>query len=408
MDIEVELLNHLPKRESIEFLLKEGLNNELIYTPQVRSVYNFVQHHFNDTGKVPSLAVLDHEYPNITFVEPETTIEYVVDKLKLRYQKNQIQELTVELAKQHADPEQAMKYLRGEVFKIERNSLSQQHIYSSTDYNIFIHNVQEKILKGAYRGASIGFKDIDDFTGGIKDGNVAYILARPKRKKSFFILNSFIHQARDGRKPYLFTLELTPEEIMMRISCMISGVSWNDAQKGNLMPAEWKKMTKAHQEFSQYQYWVEMPPVDERTVPSLLLKADKMGAESIFISQFRYIRGLKDFYRSEHEESAEIAVDLKRAAARPGAERPVIVEAQFNRGGDSMDDLEDFDASKVGLTDMIPQSADVLYGLFENKDLRSNNLSQFGILEARNHDKGAWTIYSDLVNKTEFRLQQRI
>lgn len=132
-----------------------------------------------------------------------------------------------------------------------------------------------------------------------------------------------------------------------------------------------------------------MPPVEERTVPNFLLMADKVGAESIFISQFKYIKGLRDFYRAEHEEAAEIAIDLKRAASRPGSERPLIIEAQFNRGGDSMADLEDFDASKVGLTDMIPQSADVLYGLFENKDLRSNNLSQFGILEARNHDKGA-------------------
>ena len=73
-----------------------------------------------------------------------------------------------------------------------------------------------------------------------------------------------------------------------------------------------------------------------------------------------------------------------------------------------MEDLEDFDASKVGLTDMIPQSADVLYGLFENKDLRANNLTQFGILEARNHDKGAWTIYHELINKTEFKLNQKI
>jgi len=408
MDIEVELLNHLPIKDSVEFLLKEGLQYDLIYQPKIRSVFNFVQHHFNDTGRVPTLAVLDHEYPEIDFEQPETTIEYVVDKLKLRYQKNQIQDLTTDLAGMANDPEMAMKYLRGEVFKIERNSLSQQHIYSNEDYQIFIHNVQEKILKGAFNGASIGFKEIDDFTGGIKDGNVAYLLARPKRKKSWFLLNSFIAQAKAGRKPYLFTLELTPDEIMLRIACMISGVSWNDAQKGQLMSPDWKKINQAFEEFKQYKFHLEMPPVDERTVPGLLLKADKVGAEAIFISQFHYVKGLKDFYRAAHEESAEVAVDLKRAASRPGAERPLIIEAQFNRGGDSMEDLEDFDASKVGLTDMIPQSADVLYGLFENKDLRSNGLTQFGILEARNHDKGAWTIYSELINKTEFRFNQRI
>jgi hypothetical protein len=332
----------------------------------------------------------------------------VVEKLKLRYQKNQIEDLTTELAKKAKDPESAMTYLRGEVFKIERNSLSQQHIYTNTDYKMFIHNVNEKILKGAFKGASIGFKEIDDFTGGIKDGNVAYILARPKRKKSFFLLNSFIANAKAGLNPYLFTLELTPDEVMLRISCMLSGVSWNDAQKGQLSAQDWKKIKQGWADFETHTFHLEMPPVDERTVPNLLLKADKVGAHSIFISQFKYVKGLNDFYRAEHEQSAEVAIDLKRAAARPGAERPVIVEAQFNRGGDSMEDLEDFDASKVGLTDMIPQSADVLYGLFENKDLRANGLSQFGILEARNHDKSSWHIWSDLTNKTEFKLHQQV
>lgn len=158
--------------------------------------------------------------------------------MKFRYRKNELQDLTVELAKLNNDPDSAMKFLQGEVFRIEKNSLSQQHTYTNKDYPIFIHTVQEKILQGAFSGASIGFKEIDAFTGGIKNGHVAYILARPKKKKSFFLLNSFIAQAKAGKKPYLFTLELTPEEVMLRIACMLSGISWNDAQKGSLMPGD--------------------------------------------------------------------------------------------------------------------------------------------------------------------------
>jgi hypothetical protein len=174
------------------------------------------------------------------------------------------------------------------------------------------------------------------------------------------------------------------------------------------MPADWKRLDAAMAEYEQYDYWVENSPLNERTIPSLLLKADKLGAESIFISQFKYLNGLKDYYRAEHEEAAELAIDLKRAAARPGSERPIIIEAQFNRGGDSMADLEDFDASKVGLTDMIPQSADVLYGLFENKDLRASGLTQFGILDARNHDKSSWNIHCEFLKKTEIRLDSEV
>jgi hypothetical protein len=83
------------------------------------------------------------------------------------------------------------------------------------------------------------------------------------------------------------------------------------------------------------------------------------------------------------------------------------VEAQFNRGGDTMEELEDFTGSKVGLTDMIPQSADTLYGIFESKDLRANKQMEFGILEARNHGKASWYISTELDAKTEFKVVQR-
>lgn len=65
MDIENELLYHLSKKDSVEFLIKEGLTNNLIHSPQIRSVLNFVTHHFSDTGKVPTLSVLTHEYPDV-------------------------------------------------------------------------------------------------------------------------------------------------------------------------------------------------------------------------------------------------------------------------------------------------------------------------------------------------------
>ena len=98
-------------------------------------------------------------------------------------------------------------------------------------------------------------------------------------------------------------------------------------------------------------------------------------------------------------------MELKQAATRPGHERPIIVEAQFNRGGDSMEELEDFDASKVGLTDMIPQSADILFGIFENKDMRLNQISEYGILESRNTNKAAWFIETELITRTDISMQ---
>ncbi len=406
LDYEQEFINHLQDQESLEFILREGVSQELLISPLSKSIYNFVQHHYTETGKVPSAKVLQTEFKAFQFGPVETTPHYIIDWLRTRYQKNEVGRVLTDVATvADKDPELAMTKLRDKVFEIERTSLSQRHVWKPGDHVLFINRLKEKVREGAFKGVSVGFPEIDYFTGGIKAGNVAYIMARQKRQKTFLTLNAFIKQVLDDEEPYLFTLENTEEEINLRISCMLSGVSWDDAQKGKLKDADYKIFNKVWEDFAQHKFHIEMPPLDERTVNHFTLKADKVDAGPILISQFRYIRGTADWYRSPHDEPAEIAVDLKRAATRPGNERPIIVEAQFNRAGDSMDELADFDGSKVGLTTMIEQSADTLYGIFQNKDMRSNGLLEFGILEARNHDKAAWFVESELVNSTRFALR---
>jgi hypothetical protein len=186
---------------------------------------------------------------------------------------------------------------------------------------------------------------------------------------------------------------------------MISGFSWDKMQKGELMPADYKMISDAWEQFDETwgDYWIEMPPQDERTVADLVRRADQVGAGSIYISQFAYIESAKD-YRNEFDKFKSIAIDLKRAATKQGSERPIYVEAQYNRGGDTMEELEDFNGSKVGLTDMIVQSADILMGIFQSKDLRDSQQIEMGILESRNTDKAAWYIHSEYRSHTEIKL----
>jgi len=406
LNIENEFVNHLLDQTDLEFILREGVSPELLVSPLSKSIYNFVQHHFTETGKTPSKKVLEAEFSAFAFEDPETTAHYVVDKLRERFQKNEVGKVLTDVAQvADKDPSLAMTKLRDKVFEIERTSMSQRHIWKPGDHPLFIENLKQKILKGHHKGVSTGFQDIDYFTGGVKPGNVAYILARMKRQKTFLTLNSFIQQVLDDQEPYLFTLENTADEINLRLSCMLSGVSWDRAQKGHLTGQDYREITRAWESFDQHKYWIEMPPLDERTVNHFIMKADKVDAGPVLISQFKYIRGTKEWYRHEFEENAEVAVDIKRAAIRPGNERPIIVEAQFNRGGDSMEELEDFTGSKVGLTDMIPQSADILFGIFQNKDMRSNNTLEFGILESRNTGKAAWFVTYDYINNTHITMQ---
>lgn len=93
-------------------------------------------------------------------------------------------------------------------------------------------------------------------------------------------------------------------------------------------------------------------------------------------------------------------MDLKAAAARPGKERPILVEAQVNREGDRLEDFSDMSLSQLGLTDRIGQVSDIVYALYQNKEMRENQQIQLGIIEARNSDKSSWYVRTELRKET--------
>jgi replicative DNA helicase len=336
----------------------------------------------------------------------ETAISWVVSKLRERYQKNQIHDLTLALADRVDQPTEAMIYLQDRVMDIQRNSLSTKHIHAAGDHELFLSALQDKILQGHYKGLPIGFDAVDVFTGGLKPGYLAFLAARPKRQKTFFLLKAFIEQKKAGIKPILFTLENTMEEIELRLSCMLSGYPWDLAQRGEIDTKGWKLLRESWEEFAALgDHWISRPPIDERTVSAMILEADKIEADSILLSQFKYIQPTNpNLKRPDHEKYAELVMDLKLAATRPGSERPIYVEAQFNREGESIEEFTDIGLAQLGLTDMIGQAADVVFALYQNKEMRANQQTQFGIIEARNHDKKNWYVRSEFKSTTYMEL----
>lgn len=404
-DLEQELINHLAVRESLEFVIRDGLSLDTIYNPKRKAIIAFAEHYFNETKQAPAPVVLETEFTDLDIIEPETSVEWIVSKLRERYQKNQVEELAYGIGDRIDTPALAIDYLQGKLNEIQRNSATSKHIWQAGDFPLFLENLQDQILDGQYQGLPIGFTAIDNFTGGLKPGYLAFLAARPKRQKTFFMIKAFIEQKRAGYKPIFFTLENTEKEIMLRLSCMISGYPWDLAQRGIIDAQGWKVLRAAWEQFDALgPHTISRPPMDQRTVASMMLEADKVEADSIILSQFKWIQPQTYYNRPDHEKYAEIVMDLKAAASRAGSERPLLVEAQLNREGDSIEDFMDMGLGQLGLTDAIGQVSDVVYALYQNKDMRAQGHTQFGIIEARNHDKHNWYIRSEFKNKTSMEL----
>jgi replicative DNA helicase len=407
LDLEQEFLDHLTDKQSLEYIIRSGFNPDFLNTPLNKSVYQFAQFYYQQNGEAPSAIILRTEFPNLDLFMPEATASYIVDRLRDRFTRNELQTITRRLATLTDNPQDGMAFLRDQAMQLERKTISTQTIWTAADAEHFIERAQQKILDGQYKGFSTGFAEVDKFCGGMRPGYLTGLAARPKRQKTFIALQSFIAQIVQGHTPVLFTLENTEEEIWNRLGCMVTGVSWDKMQKGEMMPADWKALHDGWEEFRgayDPRFYIARPAIGERTVPSLLLQADKLEADSIVISQFKYIEPTREYLQA-HEKWGSIVVDLKLGAIRPGSERPIYVETQLNREATSMTEMMDADLAQLGLTDMWGQACDLMFGLYQNKDMRASHLTEFGIIEARNSDKNSWYIHSEFKERTELTLQ---
>ena len=405
LDIEQAFLDHLTNTESLKFIIRDGISEELLNSPNNKAVFGFAAWYFRENNEAPTPQVMAMEFPKLQLFLPEASVQWVVQKLRERYQRNKVQDLTRNLARLSDSPTEALEYLREQTVEIDRRSVSTKTIWTPDDIEEFIEGMKEKIIQGQYKGHSFGFKEIDDFTGGNKPGYLSGLAARPKRQKTFYACQSFIANVYRGIPSVFYALENTKEEIIMRISCMLSGVPWDSAQRGELMPNDWERIRRAWDDFNKSgNGYIVRPDPGNRSVAELALMADKLEVENVVVSQFKYVEPMKDYYRSDHEKWGEIVVDLKLAATKSGVERPWYVETQLNREAQTMTEMQDADLAQLGLTDMWGQACDIMFCLFQNRDLRASGLTEFGIIEARNSDKSSWLIHSEFKETTELRL----
>jgi hypothetical protein len=404
LDPEAELLNFLPDQEAMETLVREGLDQELIITPTRRAIYNYALFHYRSTGNVLTREALTTEYPNADFGEPRSDIHWVINRLRWRYKRNEIESLSLELSKLIDDPDEGQLLLRAKSAELDRRTTTQKYIYGMEDWPDFLTELQADITAGNFKGVTTGWEPVDKFTGGLKPGFLAFICARPKMQKTFNMIKAFVEQTKAGEKPALFTIENTAKEIRLRIACLLSGYSWDQAHRGDIGPGDWKVLKASFEEFMGYgEHWILAPPVGERTVPSMMLQADRLGAESILISQFKYIEAV-DKHNAQHEKYAQNVIDLKQAAIRQGQERPIYVEAQFNRDAKNLKEIDAANLGQLGLTDQIGQAADIVFGLARSKDEQEMGLTQFGIIAARNSGTASWHFQSEFREETRMKM----
>jgi len=180
-------------------------------------------------------------------------------------------------------------------------------------------------------GMPSSFLDLDKLTAGFQPSDLVVVAARPGMGKSSFMLSMVLHLALTEKVSLgIFSLEMSKEQLMVRMLSMISGVPLQNIRQGFVRDEDWDKLVRAALEISSGDIYIDDSPslsTTELRIRSRKLKQEK-GVGIIFVD---YLQLLKTPYRhaTRQEEVAEISRNLKALAKE--LEVPVVALAQLSR-----------------------------------------------------------------------------
>lgn len=245
-------------------------------------------------------------------------------------------------------------------------------------------------LKGKRTGIPTGLIDLDELTSGLQKSDLIIIAGRPSSGKTALALNIASHAAvREGATVAMFSLEMSKEQLVMRIMASESGVNMQKLRTGELEPAEILKIADKFNTVGESKILIDdTPGVSVAQIRSKCRRIQAMhGLDMIFID---YLQLMSPDKKSDSRvlEISDMTRKLKILARELNV--PVIVLSQLSREPDKRKDHTPV-MSDLRESGSIEQDADVIMMLYRpaaypetEEALNNDNTAYINVAKHRN------------------------
>ena len=140
-------------------------------------------------------------------------------------------------------------------------------------------------------GVKTGFADLDNLTGGLRQGQVVVVSAEPNADKRAFLLNMVLRQAMDGVRVMYLSLGQTADQVAQTLLHVLSGVPAGPCRKGDSGHDDWQKLAEATELLAKADLLIhDRPPVGLEDLHALMEGQDFLQARTaLFIDDINFI-----------------------------------------------------------------------------------------------------------------------
>lgn len=285
---------------------------------------------FDPCGGAAYLGEIAHSVP--TAANAVYYAQIVRDKALLRGLINSSTEILRDAYDDGVDPREQLNSAEQKIFSI----LTEGQTSSVVSAHDLIHEAMARIEqreRGEHKvaGVDTGFEELDGMTGGLHDGELAIIAARPSMGKTALALNIAEYVATQLKVAALVcSLEMSSIELADRLLCSAARVDSHRLRNGRATHEERRRLIDAAGVLTQSPLFIDDSP--SRTVLEIaanarrLKRTHKLGVLIVDYLQLIEPDNPKD---SRQEQVARIARRLKGMARELNL--PVLCLAQLNR-----------------------------------------------------------------------------
>ena len=225
-------------------------------------------------------------------------------------------------------------------------------------------------------GIPTGFTPIDEYTGGLKKGEMFVLAARPSIGKTTLGLNVIRNVALHPTKPRavaFFSLEMTEQQIARRLLCTEAKVSENAFWNHTFLDSDLDNLTRVAEKFEKAKIWID--PTGGLSIAELRAKARRLVSQhhvELIVIDYLQLMTADERVESRQQEVAKISGGIKKLAKDLNI--PVLVLAQLNREIDKNSSPNARPKlAHLRESGAIEQDADIVTFLHRNRDDTKNN-----------------------------------
>lgn len=226
------------------------------------------QQRLEAVGGLAYLASLDLDLPDLA--QLDTYVELIKDRSVRRRLIDACGEITRMSLDGGVEAPEALDQAERVVLELGEEAIRRGFVPLQEVFHTTLADLEEKPDR-VLAGVATGFTDLDKITLGFHPGNLVILAARPGVGKTSLALNIAQHVAlREGKSVGVFSLEMSREELALRLLSSEANVEFHRLRSGHLGQQHWKRLLKTVKSMADTRLFI-----DDSANPSLLEVASK-------------------------------------------------------------------------------------------------------------------------------------